>query len=499
MLFSSSVFQIDAADNVAVALNPIKAGQPITFPNGTLIAVDAIAAGHKVALSTIAPGEAVIKYGYPIGLATKAIAPGQWVHSQNLKTALNTQGQYTYTPLSSRIPSVETGETFFGFLRPDGRVGIRNEVWLIPTVGCINPVVEKLVRLAGEYHAHSPIDGIHGFVHPYGCSQLDPDLHYTQNVLSGLVRHPNAGAVLVLGLGCENNHISAFRNVLKDYDPCRVRFINLQDVEDDIAESLAIIAELVAQAETDKRRPVPISRLVLGLKCGGSDGYSGITANPLLGKMADRVAGSGGTALLTEVPEMFGAETILMARAKDKAVFEQIVDLINGFKAYYQRYHQPVYENPSPGNLEGGITTLEEKSLGCIRKGGQAQVTAVLDYGACETRPGLNLVRGPGNDLVSTTALAAAGAQMVLFSTGRGTPLGGPVPTVKVASNSSLAQKKSGWIDFNAGQLLEDLSMDALSEALWSQIIQTASGEIVTQNEKRNYRQIAIFKDGVTL
>lgn len=499
MTHFASVLKIDNTDNVAVALRPIQAGQCIELAQGDLVAMETIPAGHKLALSAIAQGGAVIKYGYPIGQTTTPVSAGQWVHTHNLKTTLDAGVQYLYSPLSSTLKPLERETSFSGFPRSDGRVGIRNEIWLIPTVGCINPVVEDVARIASEQYANRLIDGIFGYVHPYGCSQLGGDLIQTQKILSSLVTHPNAGGVLVLGLGCENNNLGAFQKILGDFDSSRVRFINLQDTEDDIADSLALIAELVTRAEADQRQPAPISKLVLGLKCGGSDGYSGITANPLLGVMSDRVVRAGGTALLTEVPEMFGAETILMARAVDETIFGRIVRLVNEFKAYYQQHDQPVYENPSPGNLAGGITTLEEKSLGCIRKGGRAPVTAVLDYGSRQTRPGLNLLNGPGNDLVSTTALAAAGAQLVLFSTGRGTPFGGPVPTVKVASNSVLARKKSKWIDFNAGQLLEDMSMDVLSEMLWTQIIQIASGKSRTCNEIKNYRQIALFKKGVTL
>ncbi len=493
------ILRIDTADNVAVALKPIASGRQIELDGDKLTAVEQIPAGHKIALTSIDQGSAVVKYGHSIGLASSPIKPGQWVHSHNLKTGLSGQVQYRYSPLPAKLENKANAKTFLGFQRADGRVGIRNEIWVIPTVGCINPVAEDLGRTANAQFADRQIDGVYCYPHPYGCSQLGGDLEATQKILAALTKHPNAGGVLVLGLGCENNHLEAFQKILSDYDSDRVRFLNMQDTEDEMADSLAVIAELVDAAEKQKRRPVPLSKLVLGLKCGGSDGYSGITANPLLGEVSDRVIGSGGTALLSEVPEMFGAETILMGRAASETVFDQTVSLINEFKAYFQRYGQPIYENPSPGNMDGGITTLEEKSLGCIRKGGQATVTAVIGYGERVDVTGLNLLNGPGNDMVSTTALAAAGAQMVLFTTGRGTPLGGPVPTVKVASNSSLAAKKRGWIDFNAGRLLEGCAMDVLADELLAHIIAIASGEKRTHNENKNYRQIAIFKDGVTL
>jgi altronate hydrolase len=499
MKAQARILRIDLADNVAVALETIEAGQTISVSAGTLPVLEKIPAGHKIALAPIDRGKAVVKYGHAIGLALAAIKPGQWVHSHNLKTALSGQQQYQYAPLAPAPKPSGSARTFMGFKRSDGSVGIRNEIWIIPTVGCINPAAEEIARNAALRFADRRIDGIFCYPHPYGCSQLGGDLRATQKILAALAKHPNAGGVVILGLGCENNHLDTFRSVLGNDDPDRVRFLNMQDAEDEIEESIRVIDRLVEGAEHQHRQEVPLSDLVLGLKCGGSDGYSGISANPLLGEVTDRVTGAGATALLTEVPEMFGAETILMARAVDETVFRQTVALINGFKAYFQRYGQPVYENPSPGNMEGGITTLEEKSLGCIRKGGRAPVCAVIGYGDRAIAPGLNLLNGPGNDMVSTTAIAAAGAQMVLFTTGRGTPLGGPVPTLKVASNSSLARRKPGWIDFDAGRLLEGAGMDDLAEELLDEILKIASGDQRTLNETKNYRQIAIFKDGVTL
>lgn len=499
MKAQARILRIDPADNVAIALETIEAGQRITVMERDLAILEKIPAGHKIALTPISQGTSVIKYGHPIGLTLSSIKPGQWVHCHNLKTALSGQQQYRYKSFAMTPKPSEQAGTFMGFKRPDGSVGIRNEIWIIPTVGCINPAAEDIARHAALQFANRNIDGVYCYPHPYGCSQLGGDLEATQKILAALARHPNASGVLILGLGCENNHLGAFRRVLGGDDEDRVCFLNMQDVEDEIEASLSLIEHLVAAAENQQRQAIPLSKLVLGLKCGGSDGYSGITANPLLGEVTDRVTSAGGTALLTEVPEMFGAETILMARAVDEMVFQQTVDLINNFKAYFQRYRQRIYENPSPGNMEGGITTLEEKSLGCIRKGGHAPVSAVIGYGDRATTPGLNLLNGPGNDMVSTTAMSAAGAQMVLFTTGRGTPLGGPVPTLKVASNSSLARRKRGWIDFNAGRLLEGACLDDLADELLAEILKIASGYQRTQNETKNYRQIAIFKDGVTL
>ena len=441
--------------------------------------------GHKYALRDIKAGENIIKYGNPIGHATVDIKKGEHVHTHNVKTNLSGNLEYTYEePANEYVPGT-TEETFMGYVRKNGDVGIRNEIWIVNTVGCVNRVSERLAAATGA----------RAFVHPFGCSQLGDDQLTTQKILAGMVRHPNAAGVLVLGLGCENNNIAVFKEHLGEYDPERVRFLNCQDVEDEFEEGVKIIKELQAYADSFKREPVPVSKLKIGLKCGGSDGYSGITANPLCGRLCDLHTAQGGSCVLTEVPEMFGAEHLLMKRCVSREVFERTVSLINDFKDYFTRHGQVVYENPSPGNKKGGITTLEEKSLGCVQKGGLSAVTDCLDYGDVITKPGLSLLNGPGNDIVACTNLMAAGAHIILFTTGRGTPVGGAVPTVKVATNSSLAERKSNWIDFNAGKCLEG---EDLTEEFYRYIISVAEGA-ETKNEQHGFREISIFKDGVTL
>ena len=457
-----SLIRINPADNVAVDTET----------------------GHKQALCDISSGESVIKYGFCIGKATCDIKKGERVHTNNLKTALHQREEYSYEPVkiseNKREPVM-----IEAYVRKDGSVGIRNEVWIIPTVGCVNGIAGRLAQLTGAF----------AFSHPYGCSQLGGDHATTQKILRGLVMHPNAAGVLVLGLGCENNNINEFKKVLGDTDPQRVKFLNAQDFEDDIAEGIRLVGELRGYADTFKREPVPISKLKIGLKCGGSDGLSGITANPLIGRLSDKVISMGGTCVLTEVPEMFGAETILMNRCADRSVFDATVKLINNFKDYFVNHGQQIYENPSPGNKAGGISTLEEKSLGCTQKGGTSAVTDVLDYGEFASKSGLNLLNGPGNDIVAVTNLAACGCQMILFSTGRGTPLGAPVPTVKVSTNSSLYARKRPWIDFNAGEIINGENLD---DSFFDYVVGVANGE-ETANERNGYREIAIFKDGVTL
>ena len=440
--------------------------------------------GHKIALCDIKKGENVIKYGYPIGHATEDIKAGDSVHTHNIKTNLSELLEYTYEPEFEEIERKE--ERFFmGYARKNGDVGIRNEVWIVNTVGCVNKVAEALAKKTGAK----------AFPHPFGCSQLGDDQKTTQLILKGMVNHPNAAGVLVLGLGCENNNIDVFKKVLGEWDDERVKFLNCQDVEDEIEEGTKIINELKAYADTFKREKVSVSKLKVGLKCGGSDGYSGITGNPLVGRFSDMLISYGGSTILTEVPEMFGAEQILMKRCINEEIFNKNVDLINNFKKYFIAHNQEIYENPSPGNKAGGITTLEEKSLGCVQKGGSAPVVDVLDYGDTLQKNGLNLLNGPGNDIVAITNLMAAGVHMVLFTTGRGTPVGCPVPTIKVATNSNLAKNKSNWIDFNAGEILDGVDVD---EKFFDYCIDVANGK-ETCNEINGYCEISIFKDGVTL
>ena len=490
---TKSFIKIDPRDNVAVAIEAVPAGASAL--GVTLL--DDIPTGHKLALADIALGENVVKYGFPIGHATEAVAQGKHIHVHNLKTNLSGLLEYTYDPADIPVLPAKSG-TFMGYKRADGGVGIRNEIWIVNTVGCVNRPAERIAAEANRRFA-GRTDGVFTFVHPYGCSQLGDDHTHTQEVLAGLVKHPNAAGVLVLGLGCENNTIKSFREVLGAVDDRRVKFLTAQEADDEVEAALALIEELVAYAETCKREPVDIGKLVIGLKCGGSDGFSGITGNPLVGRMSDRVIQHGGISLLSEVPEMFGAETILMNRCGTEALFDQTVSLINDFKEYYMRYNQVVYENPSPGNKDGGISTLEDKSLGCTQKGGTQAVTAVLRYGDRAETPGLNLLQGPGNDIVACTALTAAGAHVILFTTGRGTPVGGPVPTIKIATNADLARRKANWTDFNAGMALEGTSMDDAADALWAKVLAVAEGREQTRNEENNYREIAIFKDGVTL
>ena len=452
--------------------------------------------GHKIALNDIKKGENIIKYGYPIGHATEDIKKGDHIHTHNIKTNLSGVLEYKYEPQRNEIPKTEK-RTFMGYRRADGKVGIRNEIWIVNTVGCVNKTSEILAREANKLYGDM-CDGVFNYVHPFGCSQLGDDQKMTQNVLKGLVNHPNATGVLVLGLGCENNNISVFKTVLGEVDENRVKFMSTQDFDDEIGEGLRLIGELAEYAKNQKREECDVSELVVGLKCGGSDGLSGITANPLVGRFSDLLISKGGTTILTEVPEMFGAETILMNRCANEELFHQTVDLINDFKNYFKSHNQTIYENPSPGNKKGGISTLEDKSLGCTQKSGSALVKGVLQYGDTVKTPGLNLLSAPGNDLVAATALAAAGAHIVLFTTGRGTPFASPVPTMKIATNSRLAGKKSNWIDFNAGVLVEDKTMEEETQALFDLVVETASGRQVC-SEAAGFHDMAIFKQGVTL
>ena len=489
--------KINNSDSVAVAVDALTAGETVSVNGESITLQSDIPAGHKFALTDIQKGENIIKYAYPIGHAKCDIKKGEHIHTYNTKSNLSDLLEYEYTPDFKEVEKI-TSRTFMGYKRPDGKVGIRNEIWIIPTVGCVNSIVRE-IEIRSQGFITPNIDGIYSYNHPYGCSQLGDDMQMTLRYLSGLIKHPNAAAVLVVGLGCENGNIEELKRVLGSYDANRVKFLVAQDFEDEIEAGVEIIENLAKYADTYRREECSAGELVIGLKCGGSDGFSGITANPLLGSLSDRIIGMGGSAILTEVPEMFGAETILMNRCRSEKEFNKTVELINNFKKYFMRYGEKVDENPSPGNKEGGITTLEDKSLGCTQKGGTAPVEDVLSYGDSVKRKGLSLLQAPGNDLVAANALAVSGAHLILFTTGRGTPFGCPVPTAKVSSNSALANKKKAWIDFNAGALLENKSMDELTDKFLDFVLKLASGEITAKAEKLEKTELAIFKDGVTL
>ncbi len=492
--------KINPADNVAVAINDVEAGVGFGIDGVSITTLTKIPAGHKVALKDLAEGEDVVKYGFPIGHLLQAVPQGGLIDHSVLKTNLDGLLEYTYQPDLTEIAPAQTKATFKGYRRADGRAGIRNELWIIPTVGCVNGVVQNIQKqFEAEMAAYPGIEKVIAFPHNYGCSQLGGDHENTRKILADMVHHPNAAGVLVVALGCENNQLGAFRELVGEVDETRIKFMESQKIHGDEVEfGLGLLREIAEVAKNDVREDIPVSELKVGLKCGGSDGFSGITANPLLGRFSDWIVAQGGTTVLTEVPEMFGAETILMSRCQDEATFDKTVHLINDFKAYFMKNDQPVYENPSPGNKAGGISTLEEKSLGCTQKSGNSIVRDVLLYGDRLKTRGLNLLSAPGNDLVASTALAASGCQIVLFTTGRGTPFGTFVPTAKISTNSTLAANKPLWIDFNAGTIVDGTPVEEVDQAFIDFVIGVASGEH-TNNEKSGYSEIAIFKSGVTL
>ena len=492
--------RINPKDNVSVALRDITKGSVVKEGNKEVTVLEDVGRGHKIALSDINTGAPVIKYGNQIGLARDDIKAGSWVHTHNVRTALSETTGYKYEPVFYELPKPDksTGRTFMGYRRQHGRVGIRNELWIIPTVGCVNSIAEALVR-DNQDLVTGTVDGLYCFPHPYGCSQMGDDHAATRKLLASLVYHPNAGGVLVLSLGCENLTIEQFKEELREWNGDRVKFLTCQKVADELTEGRKLLKELASYAGGAKREEIDASELVIGMKCGGSDGLSGITANPAVGRFSDELIAMGGSTILTEVPEMFGAETMLFNRCRDRDTFDKAVSMVNGFKKYFTDHGQVVYENPSPGNKAGGITTLEDKSCGCIQKGGSAQIVDVIGYAERVKYNGLTLLSGPGNDMVSTTALTAAGAHMILFTTGRGTPFGAPVPTVKISSNTALYEQKSNWIDFDAGTVAEGReTLDAAADRLLELVLETASGRL-TRQEIGEYRGIAIFKDGVTL
>lgn len=488
----SKLFKINDKDNVAVALEELKKGEIID----NIKLLDDIPFGHKVLLNDLKHGENIIKYGNPIGHLTIDCKKGEHIHEHNLKTNLSDIIEYKYCGENEYQPK-KCDVTFNGYLRQDGRAATRNEIWIIPTVGCVNNTAKMLEKI-GQDIIGDGCDGVFAYTHPFGCSQLGDDQENTRKILAALANHPNAGGVLIVSLGCENTNVETFKKYLGEYNENRIKFLVTQDCENELEKGEKLLKELYTFVKSFKREPIPINKLVVGYKCGGSDAFSGITANALCGRLTDKLTSFGTSAILTEVPEMFGAEKLLMKRCENEKVFNKCVNMINSFKQYFFSHNQECYENPSPGNHDGGITTLEEKSLGCIQKGGRAVITDVLEYGEHCKKQGLNLLTGPGNDIVSTTNLAAAGANIILFTTGRGTPLGAPVPTIKVSSNSLLAKRKNNWIDFNAGELIESNDFENMTEEIFKLLIDIASGR-QSKNEQNGYRDISIFKDGVIM
>ena len=493
--------KIHDKDNVVIALEDMSAGEVLSVDGQELKLLADVKRGHKIALKDIEENEDIMKYGFAIGHATAPIKVGEHVHVHNVKTNLSDLISYEYQPVLDTVNTKVPRKDIHVYKRKNGEIGIRNELWIVPTVGCVNGIANQIINEfkseMGE-EALKVIDGVFAFTHPYGCSQMGDDHINTRATLQNVVKHPNAGGVLVLGLGCENNQVGIFRDTLGEYDEDRVKFLITQEADDEIEEGVKALKALFDLMKSDMRTTEDFSMLRIGLECGGSDGLSGITANPMLGVFSDYIIGHGGTTVLTEVPEMFGAETILMNRCEDESLFEKTVEMVNGFKKYYKDHGQVIYENPSPGNKNGGITTLEDKSLGCIRKSGDSPVHDVLKHHERIKTKGLNLLSAPGNDLVATTALGMSGCQLVLFTTGRGTPFGGFVPTMKISTNNEIADKKPRWIDFNAGQLVSGKTMDALLEEFIDYVIDVVNGEWVN-NEKNGVREIAIFKSGVTL
>jgi len=495
----SEYILIHANDSVILALKPLAAGSIITVNGHDILLKEDVERGSKIAIKSIHKNDDILKYGCPIGFATESISPGEWVHTHNIKTALSDEKEYEYIPDFPHVSINQPDVTIHAYPRKNGDVAIRNELWVIPTVGCVNAIARQMITRFEKENTLDGIDGVYLFTHPYGCSQLGDDHENTRRILADMVHHPNAGGVLVIGLGCENNQVDAFKTLTAEIDPSRVHFMVAQQEDDEVSTGCQHLSEIYQAMKHDCRQPVSIGKLRIGLECGGSDGLSGVTANPLLGQFSDYLISLGGSSVLTEVPEMFGAEHILFSRCKDRHTFDKAVKMVNDFKRYFISHSLPIYENPSPGNKKGGISTLEDKSLGCTQKAGSSAVVDVLAYGDRLQHAGLNLLSAPGNDAVATSALAASGCHMVLFTTGRGTPYGGFVPTVKIATNNELAERKPHWIDFNAGVLVSGKTMDDTLHDFIQLIAEIASGNQLACNEKNDFRELAIFKSGVTL
>lgn len=498
-----SAIKLYPQDTVALATSELKKGQTVTVDGETITLLDDIPNAHKIALKDFETGEAVRKYDNIIGYASKPIKKGEWIHSHNEVTGLGKSKEYTYDFNPISIFPGESDKTFMGYDRADGGAGIRNHLAIISTVFCANGPLRKLARMAeAKYPATENFDGIIAFDQEFGCSQTGKDLVTTCKIIAGIAKNANFGGVLLVSNGCEMAIPSVLEQYMGDYDKKRIRTLTLQEVEDEFTAGMELIDEIMEEMKDDKRTPININRLHIAMNCGGSDGYSGITANTLLGTLCDTLVKEGAIMNMTEVPEMMGAEHILMNRAADKSIFDDIVKMMYDYDAYFARYGEKAADNPTQGNKAGGLTTLEEKSLGCIQKGGHCAVMEVLEYGERATKNGFVLVSGPGNDLAGVSGQIAAGAVLTIFTTGRGTPCGFAGPTFRLASNTALATRKSNWIDYDAGRLLTAKTpeeVEALNKELYDAIMATVNGQYRTRTEENGYYILGALKDGVTL
>lgn len=487
----NTLLRLHPKDNVALALRPLPSGARVSVEGISLFTRDPIPYGHKVALVSIPKGGRIIKYGYPIGRAVRSISPGEHVHVHNTESgrAHGDTARPVIREESSLIPRFPQ-DTFLGFRRQDGRVGVRNHVLVMASVHCVNGGVERIGR---------EVPGVVALPHIYGCSQLGEDLAQTRRVLEGYVSHPNVGATLIVGLGCEALPTRELVDGLRDRG-YRVELLLLQEIGGSraaVRKGKELAAELLGEVGKLRPEPVPLSELVVGVECGGSDAWSGVTANPAVGAIADALVAHGGTVILSEVTEFIGAEHILAARAISPEVGKAILRAVARREGVAVEMGVDLRgAQPSPGNMEGGLTTIEEKSLGAIVKGGTTPVREFLGYGERPSARGLVVMDTSGNDLESVTGMVAGGAQVVLFTTGRGTPVGNPiVPVIKISSNTPLYERMRDDLDFDAGSILRGEPPTSVAARLAALLLEVAGGR-PTQAEVWGHREFAIEPRG---
>ncbi len=489
-------------DNIGVARRDLRCGLQITTPRGVIALQESIPMGHKAALCGIPRGGSVYKYAQVIGRARRPIECGEWVHVHNLELA-HGQGTLEYAVESPRPPELPDGlpRMFLGYRRGDGRVGTRNHVVVVPTSNCSSHVCERIAEEVRK-EAEDGVDGVFAVPHTDGCAQhTGPDIEQLERTLKGIIAHPNVCAALVVALGCEVNSLTRYcgpgMETIYGKPAAALEIQASGGTVKAVAAGVAKVHSLVEAAASCPRTEEPVGHLTIGLNCGGSDAFSGISANPALGYASDLLVGAGGTVVLAETPEIYGAEQVLTRRAADIKTGKELVRIIERYCEYAARFGATMDSNPAPGNLRGGITNIVEKSLGAVMKGGTTTLNGVIDYAERIAGKGLIVMDTPGYDPVSITGLAAGGCNLIAFTTGRGSGIGFPiVPVLKIASNSRIFRLMADNMDVNAGDILDGNSdIREKGIEIYRQIVRAASGER-TRSEILGHREFAPWRIG---
>jgi altronate hydrolase len=497
---NNSVILLHPGDNVVIARVAVGAGQSVEAGPFTLTARDFIPPGHKLAIKGIASGEPVYRYGNLIGFATRPIEPGQHVHEHNLGyKEVQTEGEAPMLAPERRI--LHSTRSFLGFQRHDGRVGTRNYIAVVAASNCAAYTSELIAESFADEALPASVDGIVAFPHGEGCGMsIGPDSEQLQRTLKGVLDHPNVSAALILGLGCEVNQISHYLGKAGDNAPATLQGLTMQETggtRGAVESARRHLRQFVERAAEEKRSETPASKIVLGLNCGGSDSFSGITANPALGHCSDLIVEQGGTVVLAETTEIFGAEHLLTRRARSPEIAAKLLRTIENYKAYLRQFGGSFNDNPSPGNKEGGLTNILEKSLGAVAKAGTSTLEDVLNFAERIEASGFLFMDTPGYDPVSITGLAAGGVNLIAFTTGRGSAIGFPnIPVVKIASNSNTFRRMRDNMDVNAGRIADgQASIPEVGAEIFELLLRVASGER-TCAERIGHHEFAPWRIG---